>query len=76
METLEVIDAQLTLWSRSVQKILAQLYSIMNSLEQRKALKEGKLGVLSQHHCHVTVLLEAKLVQSLERALGLINSEK
>lgn len=73
---LALVDAQISVWESSVEKIVAQLSSIMNLLEQQRALERGKLGVLSQHHGHVTSLLEVKLIRSMERALGLAHKEK
>lgn len=70
------LQTHLTVWESCVEKISAQLSSILNLTEQLEALKKGKVGVLSQHQGHVITLLEAKLVQSMERALGHIMEEK
>lgn len=76
MWSLALLHETVTLWKECVQRVIAQLSSILNMAEQLEALKRGKVGVLSQHGSHVTTLLEAKLVQSMERALGHIMEEK
>lgn len=76
METLVLVDSEVSTWNSCIQKILSQLCSILNLAEQLEALKRGKLGVLSQCHSHMTSLLEAKLVQSMENALGHITEYK
>lgn len=74
--TLMLLDAQVSLWECSVEKIVAQLSSIMNLLEQQEVLKRSKLGVLSQHPGHVISLLDLKLMESMERALEFITKER
>ena len=74
--TLILVNGQISVWEASVGKVVAQLSSILNLLEQQEVLKKGKLGVLGQHHNHVTCLLQVKLIQSMERAFNLINKEK
>lgn len=69
-------ESQVAVWNSSVQRIVAQLSSVMNLVEQLELLKRGKLGVLSQHHGHVTSLIETKLILSMERALGFISKDK
>ena len=71
-----LLDTQVSVWECSVEKVVAQLSSIMNLVEQQEALKRGKIGVLSHHPGHVTFLLEVKLMLSMERALEFINKEK
>lgn len=68
--------AHVTVWQGCVDKILAQLSSILNLTEQLQAVKKGKVGVLTRHKSYVVSLLEAKLVQSMEKALGHIMEEK
>lgn len=76
MEALLKVHTQISVWERSVRKVVAQLSSILNLLEQLEALKRGKTGVLIQHGGHVTSLLSMKLVRSMERALMLAIAEK
>lgn len=76
MGTLVFVDEQLILWRNCRQKILAQLSSIMNLIEQLEAVKGGRLGVLCQHSYQVTPLLETKLIQSMEKALDHIKEDK
>ena len=70
------LNVHVTQWNTSVDKISAQLSSILNLTEQLEAVKRGKVGVLRQHKGHVRALLETKLVLSMERALGYIMEEK
>lgn len=76
METLVLVDAEVSTWNICVRKVLSKLQSILNLVGQLETLKLGKVGVLSQRRSHVTSLLEAKLVQKMEDALGHITEEK
>ena len=76
---LEKTQSQLELWSESHKMALAQLSSISNLTEQLEALQrcEGSdnLGVAGQHPM-VVPLLQTKIVQSMERALGYVHKER
>lgn len=72
--------SQLQLWTKSQEKAVLHLSSLANLIEQTETLhnclgKPAKLGVLSQQPLAVQ-LLEAKLIQAMERALRLVAREK
>ncbi len=58
-----------------MKKSLAQLYSLVNLVEQLEAVQGGKLGALSSYHL-LSSLLEAKLVQCLEKTLNYLLEEE
>ena len=70
--------SQLQLWDHSRDRAVAQLSSIANLAEQLEAVKRcqgGRLGVLS-HYPQVVVLLQAKIMLSMEEALQFVEREK
>ena len=78
-ELLVKAQAQLLRWRDAKENVLAQLCSIANLAEQLETLNSckdrGKLGVLINCAC-VAPLLQAKIVGSMERALGYVLNER
>ena len=73
-DKLTLVNAQLSEWKFHVEKVLAQLASLSDLVNQLDALKRNKLGVLSRPQ--VIPLLEVKLIQAMEKALCHIQEEK
>lgn len=79
-DVLQSVHGQLQLWTKSQEKAVLHLSSLANLTEQVETLhtcldKPSKLGVLSQQPLTVQ-LLEAKLIQAMERALSFVTREK
>ena len=72
---LSEVKIQLSAWRLCTEKALAHLSSLSNLVNQLEAVNQGKLGVLNKD-IHVTLLLEFKLVQAMEKALGHLQEEK
>lgn len=72
---LSQVKTQLSAWKICTDKALAQLSSMSSLVSQLEVVKQGKLGVLSRH-TRAAPLLEVKLIQAMEEALGHLQEEK
>ena len=79
-ELLVKAKSQVQQWSDVREKVLVQLSSIANLAEQLETLnrcqERGNLGVLIDRQACVVPLLQAKIVESMERALGYVLKER
>lgn len=79
MEVIKEAAHQLLVWEEARKKVLSQLASISNLLEQQATLQRcaqsQQLGVLSSYP-GCTALLEVKITQSVGRALRFVERDK
>lgn len=70
---------QLQVWEEARVKVLSQLASISNLVEQlatlQRCIQSQQLGVLASYP-ECVARLEAKITQSAERALGYVERDK